>query len=344
LPQRAPFALFALALALVPHAARAQSNDDLRARADALFREGQELLGAEQIPTACAKLEESQRLDPKLGRLLNVAYCHERLGRTATAWSEYNQAAALALQTRQAERESFARKQAGQLARSLSFVQLDLAAAPEVTEVAVDGAALTRDQWAVPFPLDPGEHTVTFGAAHHKPASQTLKIASAGTSRVHVEPLEQEDRAPSESNPAPPAAAPLASPPPTPVAPEPSASQSAAAPPAHGTRTLGWIVGGVGVAGLGVGAAFGLRAMSLKSDADGQCPRHLCTPQGVSRIDDARTAATVSTVALAAGLVGVGVGAWLFLRVPSADGTQARIAPGAYVAADRAGIALNGAW
>ena len=110
---------------------------------------------AGQFPTACAKLAESQSLDPKIGRLLNLAYCHDQLGRTATAWGEYEQAAALALQTKQSERESFARKQAGVLARKLSFLQLDLRAAPEVSQVLVDGASLTREQWSVPFPVDP---------------------------------------------------------------------------------------------------------------------------------------------------------------------------------------------
>ena len=113
-----------------------------RARADTLFREGQSLVTAGQTAAGCAKLEESQRIDPKLGRLLNVAYCHEQLGKTATAWGEYNQAAALALQSHQAERESFARDRAAALSRKLSFVQLDLAAAPGVSELKLDGKTL----------------------------------------------------------------------------------------------------------------------------------------------------------------------------------------------------------
>jgi hypothetical protein len=329
--------LFALALVAVP--ARAQLTDADRARADTLFREGQDLLTAGQIATACAKLEESQRLDPKIGRLLNLAYCHEKQGRTATAWNEYNQAAALAVQTKQAERESFARKQATTLAQRLSFLQIDLKAAAEVTQVAVDGSSLTRDQWTVPFPVDPGEHTLAFGAAGRKTRTETVTVAAPGTMRIAVDPLEPE--APSSAG-APP------SPSPTPSQSPPAMAANALpeqveAPASHPSRLPGWIVGGVGVAALGVGAAFGLRAMQLKSDADPQCPNRQCTPQGASNISDAKTAALISTIGLAAGAVGVGVGAWLILRVPSSSAaTSSQVAP--YVAADRAGLAWQGVW
>ena len=320
-----------LALALVPASARAQTTDEVRARADALFREGQDLLTAGQIPTACARLEESQRLDPKLGRLLNVAYCHEKLGKVATAWNEYNQAAALALQTKQAEREVFARKQASELAQRLSFVQLDMTAAPEVSQVMIDGTSLTRDQWRVPFPVDPGDHALTLAGAGHQARTQTVTVSTAGTTRVRIEPLEAEASTP------------------PPAAPQPELH--AEAPPAqavtqdqpHGSRLPGWIVGGVGVAALGVGAAFGVRAIALKSDADPQCPNRQCSPSGLANIQDAKSAATLSTIGLAVGAVGVGVGTWLVLRVTSSPGTGGTsLVP--YVVARGAALAWQGAW
>jgi hypothetical protein len=335
--KRTPLASSVLcALAFASASARAQSTDDSRARADTLFREGQDLMTAGQVQTACAKLEESQRLDPKIGRLLNVAYCHEQLGKVATAWSEYNQAAALALQTKQAERESFARKQANQLAHKLSFIRLDLSAAPDVAQVTLDGSVLAREQWSVPFPVDPGDHSLVFGAPGRKSHTQSVAVAGPGTMRVTVEALEADTSASAtaETPAAPPPAPPVSSletpQPEQPAAPRPS-------------RTPAWIVGGIGVAALGVGAGFGLRALSLKSDADTDCPNHECNAQGTSKIDDAKTAALISTIGLAVGAVGVGVGAWLFLRVPSpSNAARAQIVP--YVAADRAGVTWQGTW
>jgi hypothetical protein len=179
--------------------AGAQSIDETRARADALFREGQQLLAAGQVATACAKLEESQRLDPKLGRLLNVAYCHDKQGLVATAWREYNQAAAMAIQTGQPDRETFARDQASALAKRLSFLRLDVGTVPEGGDVSVDGKALARDQWALPFPVDPGPHTISVHAAGYKTRTQSVTIAATGTVRVSIDPLEKDATAPAGS-------------------------------------------------------------------------------------------------------------------------------------------------
>ena len=60
-------------------------------------------------------------------------------------------------------------------------------------------------------------------------------------------------------------------------------------------------------------------------------------------MSDAKTAATVSTIGLAVGVVGIGAGTWLLLRSSSSSGAaRATVSP--FVAADRAGIAVQGAW
>jgi hypothetical protein len=315
----------------------AQTLDEARANADALFREGQQLMTAGQMAAGCAKLEESQRIDPKLGRLLNVAYCHEHLGRTATAWSEYNQAAALALQVGQSDREAFARTQAGALARNLSFVRMDLTSAGDLSQVFVDGREIARDQWAIPFPIDPGDHTLTFAAVGRKTRTQTVTIASPGTIGIAVDALEPEapEPAPSPSGRRQTIEA-------TAEAPAREPSPSEARREGGGTRSLGWVIGAIGAGALGAGVGFGLRAMSLQSQADpAHCPNRMCDPKGKALIDDAQTAATISTIGFIAGGVGIGAGAWLILRSPAAP-QGPHVA--AYVAADRAGISMQGTW
>src|SRR5262245_57161497 len=84
-----PIAILPTLLLLV---APSRADPDVEARAAALFEEGRALFKEERFAEACPKLEESQRLSPSGGTLLNVAACHERLGKVATAWVEFQQA------------------------------------------------------------------------------------------------------------------------------------------------------------------------------------------------------------------------------------------------------------
>jgi tetratricopeptide (TPR) repeat protein len=77
--------------------ARPASADDKKdvKEAIALFEKGRRLIGdPETLNEACRLLEQSFKLAVRGDTLLNLAYCHERQGRTATAWREYDKAIA----------------------------------------------------------------------------------------------------------------------------------------------------------------------------------------------------------------------------------------------------------
>jgi serine/threonine-protein kinase len=87
-------------------------------------------------------------------------------------------------------------------------------------------------------------------------------------------------------------------------------------PPDSGARprrTAALVVGAASVAALGVGAFFGVRAMSKQSDSDNLCPNNLCVGDGVALSQDAKSNARICDVAVGAGLIGAGIATYLFL-------------------------------
>ena len=91
-----------------------------RAAARALFDQARSLAKEGKYTEACPKFEESQRLDPGMGTLFNLADCHEHAGRTATAWTLFLEVASQAKSSGQPDREKAARQRASSLEATLS--------------------------------------------------------------------------------------------------------------------------------------------------------------------------------------------------------------------------------
>src|SRR5256885_1547996 len=108
--------------------------------AQALFDEARELLAAGKYPEACRKFAESQRLDPGGGPVLNLALCHEKEGKIATAWADFREALGAARRDRRAERENLAREHLETLEPRLPRLTVRVASDARV-EVTLDGTA-----------------------------------------------------------------------------------------------------------------------------------------------------------------------------------------------------------
>jgi hypothetical protein len=286
----------ALACGAWPSTANAQgsasASPEDAALAETLFRDGRTLLEAGKVDAACTKLEASQKLDPKVGTLLNVAACHELQGRTASAWAEFLEAARMARVAPVRDPralEQTARSRAEALGPRIHRLAIEHPEAIALdVEILLDGRPIPRIAWSTPIPVDPGEIAITAQAPGKAP----------WTGRVDV------TGAPATHSVAVPALAALPSPPPpvprdegpAPAVPEDEPSRLSSAP----------FLGGAGVAvvGIGVGSWLGLRAIASKKSRDRECDETGCSPLGLAEQHDAKTAATVSTIAVAVGGAG----------------------------------------
>src|SRR5262245_23729372 len=116
--------LLAGALTLSASSAFGAPSPADRVLAESLFQEARDLMNADRVPEACAKFAESYRLDSTLGTLLNLAVCHEKEGKIASAWAEFKDAASMARANHQPDRDAMATKHAESLQGQLSYVVL----------------------------------------------------------------------------------------------------------------------------------------------------------------------------------------------------------------------------
>ncbi|MCC6558035.1 MAG: hypothetical protein IT372_34240 [Polyangiaceae bacterium] len=274
--------------------------------AQTLFEEGRRLMEAKQYAEACPKFEESLRLRPGTGTLLNLALCNEGLGKTATAWAQFKEVLFAAKKEGNQAREAFAQEHVDAIEPKLSKLQVRAEATPGLA-IRRDGQEIPAAAVGTPIPVDPGTHVIEATAPGYSVWSTMIEAGGAGELKIVAIP--KLTPAPADGS----AAAP--------------APDAAAPGEGSGRRTLGFVVGGVGVAALGAGAVLGLVAAGDASDAEDDpalCPGKRCTPAGREAIDSASTKALVSTIGIGVGVGAIAAGAILiFTSGPTAPAKEA---------------------
>ncbi|HVU03467.1 MAG TPA: hypothetical protein VHE30_17025 [Polyangiaceae bacterium] len=330
-----PFLATLVVFASVTPVASAQTSAADKAAAEALFQQALEAMRAGKFEEACPKLEQSGAIDHAIGTSLYLAECYEKSGRTASAWGLFREAASEAQAHGEADRAAMGNRRADRLEPLLSHLtlQVPLGTAAPGLELVRDGRVVPQPVWNVAVPVDPGDHRIVARAPGYQEWSSPVRVdGNGGSASVTVPPLVKLETAP----------------PPAAVAPQPPVSAPAASPPADTgdrtestgsvQRTLGLVVGGLGVVTLGVGGYFGLRAISKNQDAKTHCDGTVCRdPEGESLSDSANRAARLANVfVIGGGILAVG-GVALYLTAPSdrkpsvsvtSNGREARVVLG----------------
>lgn len=159
--------------------------------AEELFREGRELMRQRKLAEACDRFERSNKLEPRVGTLLNLADCRERLGQTASAWEAFENARALALQVGDARRAAEAERRAAGVQPRLAFVIVTVPEASRVPSLTIrrGDTAIDPAAWNAKLPLDPGRYTVSASAPGRLPWTKTIALAERATLEVDVPAL-----------------------------------------------------------------------------------------------------------------------------------------------------------
>jgi hypothetical protein len=276
--------------------------------AEAVFQEARELSAQGKIELACPKFAESQRIDPATGTLLNLAACHESIGKLATAWSEFNQALSAAGRDGREDRVRFAKEHIRDLETKLSHLTILVRTEHALAELEIrlDDVPVGRAAWGTALPVDPGRHVVSAHAPGAPWRKEIAIVAQAQDLTVEVPSLGQGR------------AATLVD------------AADSSATPADSGRAMLLVSAGAGAVGIVAGSVFGLYALNRWHDAEHACPTGRgCNRTAIDARSSANNFAIASDIAFGVGVLGVGAAAYLWMVAPraSTSGTHVQAVP-----------------
>lgn len=262
--------------------AHAEASDADRTAAQNLFDEAKTLMDQAKYPEACAKFEASLKAVAGIGTRFNLADCHEKADRIASAWANFRSVADASRARGDSEREQVAQQRADALLPRLSYVTITVQQPTPGQTIKCDNVEVPPAAWGTALPLDNGTHHIEAVAPDKKPWTQTVALNQDGSKvDAQIPPLQDT------------------------TVPVPSV--------AHGTHrsstrtTWAIISGAVGVAGLGIGAGMVLSAEHTYSNAD--CgANNQCSKSGAADRSSAIHRANWSMLPLGICLAGIGTG------------------------------------
>jgi hypothetical protein len=243
---------------------------------------------------------------------LYVARSLRELGRLDQAYTEMQRTVkdATALAEKEKKYEPTRDAAAAELAlleRRVGKVVVALVDAPPGAQVTLNGKELEAYRIGIPIAVNPGDVVLEANAEGAAPVQRQIRIAAGETQTVTLVFKAEATGAGAGK------------PPPTTTLPPDTAA------PRHGggLRTAGFVVAGVGVAGLAVFAVTGSMANSKFSQLESECGSKRCSdPKYADTVDSGKRYETIANVGLAVGAVGLlAGGAMILFGGPSVEKT-----------------------
>jgi hypothetical protein len=302
----------------------ARADETTAQQAERLFNEGNVLANSGNFASACPRYEESNRLDRAIGTEFNLADCYQNVGKTATALALFRSVEETAKAAGKVERQNTAHQRAEALDKLVARIRVTIPLDVPGLEVSCDDKPFERGDLGRPLPFDPGAHTVSATALARLPWRQSVQLVAGQTVEVAVPEL-------------------LA---------DPSVVTPVLVRRGGTQRTVALVTGGVGLAGVAVGAAFGILAIGDHSTAHNLCgsptsngpPASGCSSTGVTDWSNAVTAGNVSTAGFIVGGVALAAGVTLFLTAPKGMSRESGLLLRPEVGPGAGSLSLRGTW
>lgn len=156
------------------------------AQAQSLFEQARTLLDQGKVEQACVAYEASQKLDPTVSTLLNLAACRERNHQLATAWGYFVQAKRLASERGDAKLQAVASRHADRLRTRVSYLTVVVPESQRVPRLVVSRGAESLDPstWGFALPLDGGTYALSAAANGRVVWSASITLAPSLDAKV----------------------------------------------------------------------------------------------------------------------------------------------------------------
>lgn len=271
------------------------------ARARTLYKQGLSLEAAGDWAGALAKFEEVAKVKLTPQVRFHIARSKEHLGRLTEALGDYRLAEYEAQQQNAKELGEITKSREALEARIPKLV-ITRGAGAESATIEMDGVEVGEAQVGKEVSVDPGPHRIVAKLRGGQEFEQTVNVAEGETKTMEL--VAPDDIGKGGGG----------------VLPDDGGGDDVTPPPDEvklektGPGALPWIIGGIGIVGLGAAGYFALK----RNDTDEELKKY-CNPEGVcprskqGLQDDGEQYALMTNIALGVGVVGIGVATVLFI-------------------------------